>query len=474
MVSPGTREEREARLWEEFSSVSQKEAADRNRGFLGLLVVVVILFSALDLMLDPIQGAALWMRLAMNCAIVGALGAVAIGLGYSWVRRQVYAFLFMLCVLVSASRAFPLDGVSLTAGRMAFHYLTTLGLTIIVIQWSWGWQLALGAALLSLFAAAVPPNDPDLSFFVVYLGGGALFTAGLAIVLVNWRFAKYVAERHLREANRWMTEQATRLQAKNEELSDFFMVLSHDLRAPLINLEGFAREIGENIEAMDGLVGADGAGGEAEIERRRRAWTDLKSEIHDSTGFIRRSVSRIAVLVDGLLELSRLDPAVQAIEPVDLNRLVKDILDSLDCQLAGRRIEVEVGDLPTIAGDRVLLTRVFSNLLDNAVKYMKPAGEARIEVACVPAGDEYRITIRDTGLGIPKEQVEHIFRLFHRLEVGDVPGEGMGLVAAKKIIEGHGGTIQVESEWGRGTAFHFTLPRVWRATASGSGAEALA
>ena len=144
---------------------------------------------------------------------------------------------------------------------------------------------------------------------------------------------------------------------------------------------------------------------------------------------------------------------------MELNTIVADILGALQYNISARGIDVTVEPLPTVLGDAVRLSQVFSNLIDNAIKYMKPRGEAAIHIGCQERGDAYRFFVRDTGLGIRPEDHGKIFRLFTRLCSSTVPGEGLGLTAVKKIVEKHGGKIWVESDLGQGSTFWFILPR---------------
>jgi signal transduction histidine kinase len=138
---------------------------------------------------------------------------------------------------------------------------------------------------------------------------------------------------------------------------------------------------------------------------------------------------------------------------------VRSICDAFHFQIAERHIDLRIGALPVVVGDAVSLNQVFSNLIDNAIKYMKPTGVARIDVECEARNDHYLFRVRDTGMGVRADDREKIFRLFTRLGHQAVAGDGLGLTVVKKIIEKHGGAIWVESEVDVGSTFCFTLPR---------------
>jgi signal transduction histidine kinase len=162
-------------------------------------------------------------------------------------------------------------------------------------------------------------------------------------------------------------------------------------------------------------------------------------------------------LVQGLLELSRIDSRPSLAEPVDLGRQVAEIVDSLQYSIAERGIAVRVDPLPTVIGDPVRISQVFGNLIDNAIKYMKPEGRAAIHVGWVRREGRVQFFVRDTGVGIRPEDQAKIFRLFSRVGGHAVPGDGMGLTTVKKIVEKDGGRIWVESALGQGSTFWFTL-----------------
>jgi signal transduction histidine kinase len=184
----------------------------------------------------------------------------------------------------------------------------------------------------------------------------------------------------------------------------------------------------------------------------------LKSDIDESLDFIVRSVSKMDFFVCSLLELSRIDSQPELAQSVDPSGLVREILASLQFTINERGIEVHVDSLPTVAGDPVRIGQVFGNLIDNAVKYMRPNGPAAIHIGCERRNGSRWFFVRDTGVGIRPEDHARIFRLFGRVGGHAVAGDGIGLTAVKKILEKQGGKIWVESALGQGSTFWFTLP----------------
>jgi signal transduction histidine kinase len=258
------------------------------------------------------------------------------------------------------------------------------------------------------------------------------------------------------------------LRNKNSDISDFTYVVSHDLRAPLINLEGFSGALREALDNFDHkardkkavLNGKHGPNGHRPLADE---WIEAFEEIEDSLHFILSSTEKMNALVNGLLELSRIDSRPGAVTAVDLDALLAGLVDSMTHQIETKGIHLSVAPLPEVNGDPLRLSQIFGNLIDNAIKYMPDHDPRRIEVSCEEQGDFHLFTVSDSGSGIRAEDRETIFRPFKRLAGKDSPpGEGVGLSAVKKIVEKSGGKIWVEANPNGGCAFHFT----WRRSSS--------
>jgi signal transduction histidine kinase len=258
--------------------------------------------------------------------------------------------------------------------------------------------------------------------------------------------------RELEDKNQQLELRTQEVEAKSQEMRDFLYVVSHDLRAPLINVQGFTTALQENVNEVERLAV------QAPADKAER-WAALRAEMTQSLHFILRGAAKMDGLIKALLQLSRIESRPRTAERIETEKLVRDIVAALEYQARARGIAITVGPLPPVVGDPVQINQVFSNLIDNAIKYMSGDGEKRIEVGAEPNDDGHRFFVRDTGPGIRPEDQAKVFRLFARVgDSRDVPGEGIGLAAVKKIIEKHGGTIGVESTVGAGSTFWFTLP----------------
>jgi signal transduction histidine kinase len=285
-----------------------------------------------------------------------------------------------------------------------------------------------------------------------------LFSANLTASRAEaWALAREAADAQqlATDRARQLERRTEQLQAKNAELNDFLYVVSHDLRAPLINLEGFSRTLQEDLAGLGEVI----TGRDPTVTLTpQAAWAAAQETLDESLDFIVRSVAKMDFLVRGLLELSRIDNRPHVADRVDVERIVDDVFASMQFNIAARGIAVRVDPLPAVTGDALRISQVFGNLIDNAIKYTKPEGEAHIRVGCETRDGDLHFFVRDTGIGIRAEDQVKIFRLFTRIGSAGVAGDGMGLTAVKKILEKHGGKIWVESAPGRGSTFWFTLP----------------
>ncbi len=238
-------------------------------------------------------------------------------------------------------------------------------------------------------------------------------------------------KKHEQERERLIAE----LEAKNTELERFTYTVSHDLKSPLITIRGFL-----------GLLEKDALAGD--IERMK---LDI-DQIYDATDKMQR-------LLEELLELSRIGRLMNPAENVSLTELAREATDLLAGPIAKRGIVVTIAPaMPVVSGDRVRLLEVFQNLIGNAVKFMGTQPAPRIQITGTIQDTVVVCHVQDNGIGIAAQHHERIFGLFERLQK-HVEGTGIGLTLVKRIIEVHGGTIQVASEGhDQGSTFTFTLP----------------
>lgn len=252
------------------------------------------------------------------------------------------------------------------------------------------------------------------------------------------------------ERDRLMRE----LRQKNKELEGIVYVASHDLRSPLVNIQGFGRKLEKACSELQGMLN------EADVPAplHEGAAPLLEKTIPRALGFIKNSVDKMDTLLSGLLRLSRLGRAALTIENVRVPDVVQGALSAMAYQLQDAGAEVTVGELPDCRGDVVQISQVFTNLLDNAVKYRDPDRPLKITVSGGIEEGRAIYRVEDSGIGIAAAHQEKIWEIFHRLNPsGSIPGEGMGLAVVRRVVDRNEGSVRVESEPGRGSTFIISL-----------------
>ncbi len=250
-----------------------------------------------------------------------------------------------------------------------------------------------------------------------------LKAAHLQLMLVNAGLEKRVEERTLQ------------LEELNAELEAFSYSAAHDMKAPLRRVNIFA----EMLE--------------------KEAGGDLKDEPRVLLQNIRKSVTQMTKLVEGLLTLSTTGKKPLNLEPVDLAALLADCVADLKAENAGRLIEWSAAALPLLRCDKAMLKQVFMNLLGNAAKYSRGSSPSKIEVLYQLKDGAHVVGVRDNGVGFSMEHSDKLFAVFQRLhKTEEFEGTGIGLSTVKRIVARHGGKVWAESAPGKGATFYFSLP----------------
>ncbi len=270
---------------------------------------------------------------------------------------------------------------------------------------------------------------------------------GLIWILVVWRNIelerrKYQLEKlvqrktkAIRQRNKQLREQSKLLEQKNKELEEFAYVASHDLQSPLHTIKGWVGLLKDN----------------------------LKGKLDEDTGYFFDSISntadRMSNLIKGLLEHSRIGRKV-VFSSVDCNEVLKSLKSDLSRMIKESSAEINVGKLPKITAYQAELTLLFQNLITNAIKFRKPDQHPLININCTSSKNFYKFSICDNGIGIKEQYREKVFGIFERLHNHEeYQGTGIGLAHCKKVVELHGGEIWVESEYGKGSSFSFTISK---------------
>ena len=311
-------------------------------------------------------------------------------------------------------------------------------------------------------------GDSDATTFNLFavnlVGSLLILVLGTAALLLIRRSLRQRDEAHaaIEAANidlaSTIAERTSELEEANQELQRYAYIVSHDLRSPLVNIMGFTTEL-ETLR--DEIFPDPEARNRPEGEDAPHDQAELKRNYNEAIGFIKASINKMDGLIHAILKLSREGQRQFHPEPVDLHDLMTTIASTVAHQIDEAGAQVEIEPLPVLVSDRVALEQVFSNLIDNAVKYLNPSRPGRIEVKGRRVMNHFVIEVADNGRGIPEKDHRRIFDLFRRSGAQDRPGEGIGLAHVRTLVRRLGGRISVKSEAGEGSVFSVTLPLTW-------------
>ncbi|MFM0469508.1 sensor histidine kinase [Paraburkholderia strydomiana] len=248
------------------------------------------------------------------------------------------------------------------------------------------------------------------------------------------------------------------LRQQTQENEMFIYSVSHDLRVPLVNLQGFSKELIRACEELRAAV----SDSSLPAQTRQRIERIVDEDIGEALHYLQTAVLRASHIIDALLRLSRIGRVEYRQQKVEVCDIVQRVIDAMQGSIRARNAQVHVGELPPVWGDPTALEQVFANLIGNAVNYLDQSREGRIEIGTTPAPpgvQSLRIFyVRDNGLGIPAIALPRLFNAFQRLHGTAVAGEGIGLALVRRVVERHGGRVWAESTEGVGTTFYLSLP----------------
>jgi len=258
--------------------------------------------------------------------------------------------------------------------------------------------------------------------------------------------ARALVEQKVNELNRQLEGKVSQISDVNRELEAFSYSVSHDLRAPLRHISGFARKLEQHL-------------GE-HVDEKAAHYIEVISS----------SAQRMAQLIDDLLVFSRLGRGALRLQAVDMQTVVEESKAIIESGVHDRRIVWDLAPLPMVIGDENMLRTVWQNLLGNAVKYTSQRDTATIKVTVQQGvNGDYEFTVADNGAGFDMQYADKLFGVFQRLHrASEFVGNGIGLANVRRIVGRHGGRVWADAELGKGANFHFSLPATDLAGASAS------
>lgn len=303
------------------------------------------------------------------------------------------------------------------------------------------------------------------TLLVVMIVAGLLVLAvagGSTVVIFNYTRDLTRNRRALTRLNAnlesMVEERTVDLRRANDEIQRFAYIVSHDLRSPLVNIMGFTAELeAANVPLGELVDRVEQTSPDLLSDDARSA---VRTELPEATGFIRASTQKMDRLINAILRLSREGRRVLTAEPLDMTALVGGIVGSLKHRTDELGATITVQAMPDLVSDRVAIEQILSNLIENAVKYLKPGRVGRIFVRGRTEGTRVVYEVEDNGRGIDPKDHERVFDLFRRAGTQDQPGEGIGLAHVRALAYRLGGIISCDSALDQGATFRLSLPAV--------------
>ncbi|MEO6597004.1 MAG: HAMP domain-containing sensor histidine kinase, partial [Planctomycetota bacterium] len=301
------------------------------------------------------------------------------------------------------------------------------------------------------------------TLFVVLLGWSLLRSTVRRLLVIQDNVQRFAGDLDLTppipasdeigQIDKAVHEMVGTMRAQRRDNDMFIYSVSHDLRSPLVNLQGFSKELARSTQALREAVNTAGMAVDARQSIQRITTEEMPEALH----YIDLAVQRQARIIESLLSLSRAGRVEYRRTRVDLDECVRALVSQIQHRDGMSHVEILVGKLPPVHGDRDALERLFDNLLVNAINYLSKERPGKVEIGCTEAtASSVVVFVRDNGVGIAKEHIERVFMPFSRFAGGQ--GEGIGLSLVRRVVDRHHGSVWIESEPSLGTTVFVSLP----------------
>lgn len=285
----------------------------------------------------------------------------------------------------------------------------------------------------------IPAKEKHISEFKILNEKLGAIIVEILVTGVEWNGEKaYLASlrdiTRRKEIEKKLSAQSEELKRSNADLEQFAYVASHDLNEPLRTISSFVELLAKRCKGK------------------------LDSDGNDYIEFIVSGTARMHDLIEDLLAYSRVGSQCKEFELVDCNHIFEHVINNLQSVIKETNTTITCSSLPTVNGDSLQIHQLLQNLISNAIKFCKDV-KPEVKIDAVEKAGGWLFSVSDNGMGIEPQFYERIFVIFQRLHsMADYPGTGIGLAICKRVIDGHGGEIWLESEIGKGSTFHFTIP----------------
>ena len=322
--------------------------------------------------------------------------------------------------------------------------------------------------------AETTSRNNTLLLILTFIGATFIVLIGALSVYLVQRNARQraVAQAELASINanleRIVEFRTADLKEANEEIQRFAYIVTHDLRSPLVNIMGFTaeledlrRDLFEQVASLREQLAGLQAKADDRADGTPPEVDQIAKDFDEAISFIKSSIAKMDRLINAVLKLSREGRREFHAETIDMNEMVDSVIRSVAHRAAEQKATIALRDLPSVQSDRLAIEQIFSNLIDNALKYGRDNEPGRIEIVGRETPTHAIYEVHDNGRGIDPRDHQRVFELFRRSGPQDRPGEGIGLAHVRALVRRLGGHMSLTSEIGKGSVFTVTLPRRW-------------